>query len=192
MHRIAALLFITSVTGGAGLARVSEARAACPLTAELRTAPDLSGTYVLDKKHSDDPGHALDEATQSMRRFKRNAVRKRMGDALKPADTLQIAVNGDTIALSTSGRLHLTTVPGAEAKSRTGEHGGSVQLASLWEGDTLVVKTTSDRFQREARYSLEPDGASIRVAITMSGGASSEPIRYALIYRRSSTTSNAT
>ena len=157
------------------------------ILATMSAGPDLSGTYLLDKKHSDDPSHAVDDATESMGRFRRNAARKKIGEALKPSDTLRISVSGDTIALSTSGRLHLATVPGAEAKSRTGKNGGSVQLSSAWEGDTLVVKTTSDRFQREARYSLEAGGAAIRVAITMSGGGSGEPIHYALVYRRAET-----
>lgn len=157
------------------------------IMATMSASPNLSGTYLLDKTHSDDPRHAVDDATESMGRFRRNAARKRIGEALKPSDTLRISVSGDTIALATSGRLHLTTVPGAEAKSRTGENGGSVQLSSAWDGDTLVVKTTSDRFHREARYSLESGGAAIRVAITMSGSGSGEPIHYALVYRRTDT-----
>jgi hypothetical protein len=183
MLKMAALLVTTFVSAGAVPGNLTAANA-LPSSAATRMAPDLTGTYLLDKKHSDDPGHALDDATESMRRFKRNAVRKRLGEALKPADTLRIAVTGDTVALATSGRLHLTTVPGAEAKSREGEKGGSVQLSSMWEGDTLVVRTTSERFEREARYSLASDGASLRVAITMSGSASNEPIRYALVYQR--------
>ena len=159
--------------------------AALIFMATVSTGPDLSGTYLLDKKHSDDPSHAVDDATASMGRFRRNAARKKIGEVLKPSDTLRVSVSGDTIALATSGRMHLTTVPGAEAKSRTGEKGGTVQLASTWEGDTLVVKTTSDRFQREARYSLEEGGAAMRVSITMSGSGSGEPIHYALMYRRS-------
>jgi len=184
MLKIAALLLIGSASAGASLAHASVASATCISDTAVSEAPDLSGTYVLDKKHSDDPTHALDDATASMGRFRRNAARKRIGEAMKPADTLRISAAGDTIALATSGRLHLTTVPGAEAKTRTGEKGGSVQLASAWEGDTLVVKTTSDRFAREARYSLESGGAAIRVAITMSGSGSGEPIHYALVYRR--------
>jgi hypothetical protein len=64
------------------------------------------------------------------------------------------------------------------------DRGGSIQVASTWDGDTLVVRTTSERFQRETRYSLDSDGASLRVAITMSGSASNEPIHCALIYQR--------
>jgi hypothetical protein len=160
------------------------------ILATMSTGPDLAGTYLLDKKHSDDPSHAVDDATESMGRFRRNAARKKIGEALKPSDTLRISASGDTIALATSGRLHLTTVPGAEAKTRTGEK-GSIEVSSAWVGDTLVVRTTSDRFQREARYSLEEGGAAIRVSITMSGGGSGEPIHYALVYRRTETTAGS-
>jgi hypothetical protein len=183
MFRIAALLLIGSAIIGASLTHATAASAAFT-SFTSRAAPNLSGTYLFDKKHSDDPSHALDEATQSMGRFKRKAVQKRMSEGLKPADTLRIAMAGDTVSLQTSGRLHLQTVPGAEPKSRTGENGGTVQLSSAWDGDTLVVTTASDRFQREARYALEPDGQSIRVAISMSGSKSSAPIQYALVYRR--------
>ena len=149
-----------------------------------RKTPDLSGTDGLDHSKSDDPGHALDDATSSMRRFKRNAVRKRLGGAMKPADTLRIAMHGDTIVLATSGRLHLSTGPGAAPTSRTGENGHSVQLASSWDGDTLVVKTTAEKFQREAHYSLAAGGNAIRIAITMSAGGSAGPFHYALVYDR--------
>lgn len=183
MFRIAALLLIGSTTVGAHLTHPAVANAA-RASSTIIAAPNLTGTYLFDKKHSDDPNHALDAATQSMGRFKRKAVEKRMSDALKPADTLRIAMAGDTVSLQTSGRLHLQTVPGAEATSRTGENGGSVRLASAWAGDTLVVKTTSDRFNREARYALAPDGGSITVAIAMSGSNASSPIQYSLVYRR--------
>ncbi len=152
--------------------------------AVLPGTPDLSGTYVLDKSRSDDPRKALEQATESMRRFRRNAVRKRMGDGLKPADTLQVSLAGDTVALSTSGRLHLTTVPGDPPKTREGENGRSAQLSSSWVGDTLVVKTSADRFQREARYYQVDDGGAIKVAITMSAGGNGTPMHYTLEYRR--------
>jgi hypothetical protein len=192
MLKTAALLFISSLSAGAQPMHRSDTIAVSAHATVTAAAPNLSGTYLLDRKHSDDPSHALDDATESMRRFRRNAVRKKLGEALKPADTLRIAVSGDTVALATSGRLHLTTIPGAEAKSREGEKGGSIQVASTWVGDTLVVKTTSERFQREARYSLDSGGASLRVAITMSGSASNEPIHYALVYQRLSGASEGT
>jgi hypothetical protein len=154
-------------------------------------APNLSGTYLLDHSKSDDPRHAIEDATSSMGRFKRNAVRSRLGDALKPADTLRIATHGDTVSLANSGRMRLATVPGGAPKSRTGEKGGTMSLASAWSGDTLVVKTTSEKFQREARYSLESDSSAMRVAITMSLGASDSPVHYVLVYRRSAADSSA-
>lgn len=179
MHKFATLL-----TAAALSSSVASATTRRTMTSAVQATPDLSGTYVLDPSRSDDPGHAADAATGSMRRFKRNAVRKRLNADMKPADTLRVAMRADTVVLATSGRLHLTTVPGATAKSRTGQRGGSAELASSWDGDTLVVKTTSEKFQREARYSRDSDGSSLRVAITMSGNGSANPISYVLVYTR--------
>jgi hypothetical protein len=172
MYSMTALLVIAALSSG----RAS--------TAPRTASANLTGTYVLDQSKSDDPSHAVGDATGSMGRFKRNAIRKRMGDALKPADTLRVAAAGDTISLATSGRMHFATVPGAAPKARTGEKGVTVQLASAWAGDTLVLTLTSDKFQREARYSLDNGGSGMRVAITMGGGQLASPIHYVLEYKR--------
>ena len=179
MYKFTTLLTITALSSR--LAFAVTPRAAAPA---VQVTPDLSGTYVLDPARSDDPGHASDAVTGSMRRLKRNAVRKRLNADMKPADTLRVAMRADTVVLTTSGRLHLTTVPGAAPRSRIGQKGGSAQLASLWDGNTLVVKTTSEKFEREARYSRDSDGSSIRVAVTMSGTGSTNQINYVLVYRR--------
>lgn len=146
-------------------------------------APDLSGTWVLDRKASDDPKKALEKATSSMRRRARRAVQERLGTALEPADTVRIAMRGDTVALTSSGRMRLTTVPGGAGRSFEGENGRSAQTASAWNGDALVVRTESEQFRREVRYTLD-DGERLRVAITMTAARLSQPISYALVYRR--------
>jgi hypothetical protein len=145
---------------------------------------DLSGTYVIDRSASDDPKRALEAATSSMRRFKRNAINKRIEDEVKPADTLAITEHGDSIVLNTSGRLHLTVVPGGDAKSRTGAKGGTAEMTSAWQGEALVVKTATEKFQRETRYTLDGDKSRMRVVVTMRAEQLSQPISYTLVYRR--------
>lgn len=162
------------------------AAAARPVTTP-GAAPDLAGTYVIDRGASDDPKKAIEKAMQSMRRFKRNAINKRMQNEMKAADTLRIAQHGDSITLAASGRPRMTVVPGS-SKSRTGQRGGTVESAGEWQGNTLVVKTSSERFDREARYSLDGDGSRVRVAITMRAERLSEPIKYTLVYRRAADT----
>lgn len=166
---------------------------ACALTlggaAAVRSAtvpaatPNLSGTYVIDRNASDDPRKAVEKATSSMRRFKRNAVNSRFQDEMKAPDTLHIAQRGDSVILTTSGRLRMTVVPG-QPTSRTGQRGGTMETAGAWEGNSLVVRTTAERFQREARYGLDGDGARIRVAVAMRAEQLSQPISYTLVYRR--------
>ena len=59
-----------------------------------------------------------------------------------------------------------------------------METAGVWEDSSLVVRTTADRFQREARYALDGDGARIRVAVAMRAEQLSQPINYTLVYRR--------
>lgn len=175
MHTRAHLLAACALALGAAIA-------ARPVPSQSVT-PDLSGTYVIDRGASDDPKKAVEKATSSMRRFKRNALNKRLQDDMKTADTLRIAQRGDSVTLAASERVRMTVVPGTP-KSRTGQRGGTVETAGEWQGNALLVKTTAERFQREARYSLEGDGSRIRVAIAMRAEQLSEPIRYTLVYRR--------
>jgi hypothetical protein len=147
-------------------------------------APDLSGTYVIDRSASDDPRRALEASLSSMGRFKRRAVDKKLADAMKPADTVAVAMHGDTVVLTTSGRLHVSVVPGGDAKSRSGNKGGSAELSAAWQGETLVVTTTSEKFRRETRYSLDGDRSRLRIAVTMRAEKLSQPIVYTLVYRR--------
>jgi hypothetical protein len=183
MYRLAALLLVPIVSI-AGTSLTGARSSAAPARSALRPAPDLSGTYVLDRKASDDPRHAVDQALSSMRRFKRNAIKKRLDDAMKPADTLHVCTSGDTVAITTSGRMRLTTVPGGEARTLNGQNGRSMQIASSWEGDALVVRMTSANFRRETRYALENGSARIRVEVTTTAEQLSQPIHYALVYVR--------
>ena len=107
---------------------------------------DLSGTYVIDHSASDDPRKAVEKATSSLRRFKRNAVNSRLQDAMKTPDTLHITQRGDSVMLATSGRLHMTVVPG-QPTSRTGQRGGTAETAGAWVGNALVVRTTASNRQ---------------------------------------------
>jgi len=142
---------------------------------------NLSGTYVIDRTASDDPRKAVEQALSSRRRRLRGGS-NRISDAMETADTVRIATRGDTVALTTSGRLRLTTVPGAPGKSYEGKRGKSAESSSSWDGNVLVVRTTSDQFEREARYAL--DGSLLRIATTMTGPRLTQPIRYTLVYRR--------
>lgn len=158
------------------------AAVAAPATAHT-SPPDLSGTYVIDRSASDDPARAIEKAMSSMRRFKRNAVKRRLQDGMKAADTLRITQRGDSVMLQPSGRRRVTIVAG-EAKSRTGQRGGTAEMEGDWQGDTFVVRTTSERFSREVRYSLGSDGSRMRIAVTMRAERLSQPIGYVLLYRR--------
>ena len=109
---------------------------------------------------------------------------KKLADAMKPADTVAVAMHGDTVVLTTSGRLHVSVVPGGDAKSRSGNKGGSAELSAAWQGETLVVTTTSEKFRRETRYSLDGDRSRLRIAVTMRAEKLSQPIVYTLVYRR--------
>ena len=146
-----------------------------------RPAPDLSGTYVIDRSASDDPGRKLESSMSSMGRFKRRAVDKKLGEAMQPADTVRISMHADTVVLTTSGRMHLSVVPGADARTRSGGKGGSAELAADWQGETLVVKTTSETFKREAHYSLDGDRARLRIGVTMTAQKLSQPVVYTLV-----------
>ena len=169
------LLLACALTVGAAAAASSPRYPVVP--------PDLSGTYVIDHSASDDPRKAVEKATSSLRRFKRNAVNSRLQDAMKTPDTLHITQRGDSVMLATSGRLHMTVVPG-QPTSRTGQRGGTAETAGAWDGNALVVRTTAERFQRETRYALSGDGARIRVAVAMRAEQLSQPISYTLVYRR--------
>ncbi|MBX6332192.1 MAG: hypothetical protein IRY91_10140 [Gemmatimonadaceae bacterium] len=178
MYRLVALLLVPLVTLGGTRGPTDPERSA------LRPAPDLAGTYVLDRKASDDPRRAVDQALTSMRRFKRNAIKKRLDDGMKPADTLHVRTSGDTVAITTSGRMRLTTVPGGEARTLTGQNGRSMQIASGWEGSALVVRMTSASFRRETRYALDDANARLRVEVTTTAERLAQPIHYTLVYDR--------
>jgi hypothetical protein len=175
MYRNAGYLIATALTLGVAAGHTPPAVAAA--------AAGLAGTYVIDRHASDDPRKAVEEALPSRRRRLRGGSNK-LGDAMEPPDTIRIATHGDTIALTTSGRLHLTTVPGAGDQSYEGGHGKSAESASAWEAGTLVVRMRSEQFDREARYALDSGGSLLRIATTMTAPRLSQPIRYTLVYHR--------
>jgi hypothetical protein len=125
------------------------------LVAVAVAAPDLSGTWVLDKAKSDAP-------------------QGRGGEPGQPVDiTMVVKQAGNDLAINTKRGETATdakyTLDGKESKNPAGRGGESVSKATV-AGDTIVIETTMDMgrgpMTSKTVYALSDGGKVLTITTT--------------------------
>jgi opacity protein-like surface antigen len=148
---------------------VALATLASPLAAQA-THPDFSGKWALDPKSIDSP-MAPTSATMTV---------------VQDAKTLKIDQSmssqmGDQTASLTYN------LDGSPSKNTVNAQGMAIELNSTanWEGNVLVIKTTADvqgqPLVQSGRWSLDPDGKTMREQLDMSVAGQSMSMKMAFI-----------
>jgi hypothetical protein len=138
-------------------------------------APNLAGTWVLDRDQSEFPQR---DGAEGKRRHGGMRESRGPGEA-----KLTVAQDGNTLkvtrSLARNGKertfTETYTLDGAEQTSKG--HGGTVVTKALYDGDRLLVNTSQTMTTKEGErqmsrasvWTVSPDGQTLTIQTTMQG-----------------------
>jgi hypothetical protein len=123
---------------------------------------------------------AIDEATESMGRFRRGRARGRLAERTSPPPSLTIELEGSKVTMGSRDR-RLELELGAPPIEVSGE-AGKAQLSARMEGARLVVEAQSDNGTRTTTY--RADEGRLSMEVSMKGERLARPLDYATTYVR--------
>jgi hypothetical protein len=145
--------------------------------------PSMEGSYMLVPEQSDRVEAAVKRATDGGGFFVRTAGRRLLTGRLRPAEQLRIAVTDSLVVLRSDDEperaIAVVADPGDSPWNGHGEGDGPAAFA-WWHGTVLAVRFMEDEGIREYRYSLDPDGRTLRVEVRVSGDRLPRPVKLSL------------
>ena len=129
----------------------------------------------------------MKEATDGAGFFIRTLGRRLLTGKLAPAQQLVITVTDSLIVMrSEQGpERSVVVVNDPEESPRTGHgEGGRPEALAWWHGTVLAVRFTEDEGMREYRYTLDPDGRTLRLEVRVDGDKLPRPVELSLTYVR--------
>ncbi|HEX7049680.1 MAG TPA: hypothetical protein VF188_05660 [Longimicrobiales bacterium] len=144
----------------------------------------LAGRFAYVADESDDIEQAIDRGTAELNFFKRPIARGRLRDVNAAYQTVEIEQTRSSIAIGFDGHPPIVT-PADGAPIRWRRDDGEVfRVRAEWLDDALIQVFTADDGQRENLYTLDPDGRTLRMRVTITSRQLPAPIVYTLVYRR--------
>lgn len=177
-HRLVLRLLLALTFFGAFLARYGVASA----WAQGAQHP-LEGRYRLVEAESDDVRAAIERGTDRMNFVRRALARRGLEGAGAAYRDIAITSSDSLLAISMDG--HAPVVSPADGRPTEWEAGGTrYRVRTAWLDGALRQTFVGDGAQRENLYSLDDDGQTLRVRVTLTSGQLPAPIVYTLVYRR--------
>src|SRR5690349_12886030 len=153
--------------------------------ATFAQAGTIAGTYVLDRKASDDVEKAIQAAVKDMNFVTRPIARGRLNKTNKPYERVTIATSGANTVVT------IDTLPPRQAPSngtaidwKRPADGEKMKLSMKWDGGHLVETFKPEDGQRVNEYVLSPDGATLTMHVTLTSPRLPKPVKYNLVYRK--------
>jgi hypothetical protein len=158
--------------------------------------PGLAGVFQVGPGADDEVDRAIRAATEGAGFFVRTLGRRMLGEKLQPVATIRIALTDSTASITTAADEELRTpLSGAGASDPTGAgdsdaaHEGAPKtpadaVITRWDGAALVRTFREDEGIRRYRYTLDPDGRTLRVRVRVEGSKLPRPVEYELTYHR--------
>ena len=157
--------------------------AAFPLPARAQS-PALEGSYTLVAETAGEINRAIEGAIRQMNFVIRPIARGRLRKTNIPYARLRVTVTPTEITTVVDrGNPVVTPSNGTIVKWRR-EDGETFDVSTSWQGEKLQQTFRAEDGQRENIYSLDPDGATLSLAVTLTSPRLSAPVRYTLKYRR--------
>ena len=150
-----------------------------------RAQEGLAGTWKLAVSSAETSQRraAVETATQELPSFMQARGREKLEERTTPPPQIRIAITGDRVELTQSGRTLSVTVGGAAVPIEFEGRRGSAQ-ASRRDGH-LVITMQGDKGIRTTTYLLSEDGQRMVLDVQFAPKALSTPVRYRVTYKRS-------
>lgn len=141
--------------------------------------PEVAGVFELGPGASEEVDRAIRTATEGAGFFVRTLGRRMLGEKLQPVPTIRIVLTDSTASITTEAAEELRTPLSGPDSS-----GPTDAVMTRWDGATLVRTFREDEGVRRYRYTLDPDGRTLRVGVRVEGSKLPRPVEYELTYHR--------
>ena len=147
----------------------------------------LTGTYRLDPTRSDDPSHAADRATQSIRYSDRTRVRDQVAARLESPDQIAIELRGRDVTLASSRAPQITFAADGTERVETAPSGRTIRARATLNGEQLTVSSTGDT-GNQFNVTFDPieNGRALRVTRRVYVQGLSNPVVVQSVYQKTS------
>ena len=175
----AAVALPSLLVGGAAVATIALPRVA------VAQAGTIAGTYVLDRKASDNVEKAIQAAVKDMNFITKPIARGRLNKTNQPYQRVIIATAGANTVIT------IDSLPPRQAPSngtpidwKRPADGEKMKLSMKWDGGHLVETFKPEDGQRVNEYVLSPDGSTLTMHVTITSPRLPKPLKYNLVYRK--------
>ena len=157
--------------------------AAFPFPARAQS-PALEGSYTLVAETAGEISRAIEAAIRPMNFLIRPVARGRLRKTNVPYARLRLTVApAEITTIADRGNPVVTPSNGTIVKWRR-EDGETFDVSTSWQGEKLHQTFRAEDGQRENVYSIEADGTTLNLAVTLSSPRLAAPVKYTLRYRR--------
>jgi hypothetical protein len=146
----------------------------------------LDGDYQYVAEGSDDINRAIEQAIASMNFITRPVARSRLRKTNLPYRTLRISHTAAEVTTVPDSRDAVTSPADGSPIRWRREDGEMLTVTTRWEGESLRQTFVADDGQRVNLYSLEPDGRTLLMRVTVTSPRLPKPLTYAVRYARRS------
>ncbi len=170
LRQLRHLLNVVWLAGGAALAQPTQ----------------LEGTYTLDSAASEDVRAAIEVTVSKMGFITRPIARGRLAKANPAYDRLVFGGGPAQVSVQMGKHEPIVTPADGTAVGWRREDGEQFEVSTRWASGALEQRFSTPEGQRLNTYSPAPDGRSLTMSVAVTSPRLPVPLRYKLVYRRSS------
>ena len=146
-------------------------------------AASLAGEWSHDAAKSDNVDKAIERAVEKVNFVIRGMAHGRLKSTNQPYHHVSITQKGGDTHLKTDDRAPI--VSNAKGVKWTREDGQKYDVTMVWKGETRLEQTfQNDEGKRVNVYTLNPDGKSMVMEVTVTSPKLPVPLTYSLAYKR--------
>lgn len=148
--------------------------------------PRLEGDYRLVPEAGDDVAAVIETAVGEMNLILRYLARRRLLDTNPSHLRVGIRFDKAGVNLLRHGLPPIRVPLDGRRVDWVREDGEHFLVHCLWEGPVLLQHFAAADGERQNRYRLSPDGQTLTLEVRITSPRLESPLRYRLVYRRSS------
>lgn len=146
-------------------------------------AASLAGEWSHDAAKSDNVDKAIERAVEKVNFVIRGMAHGRLKSTNQPYHHVSITQKGGDTHLKTDDRAPI--VSNAKGVKWKREDGQIYDVTMVWKGETRLEQTfQNDEGKRVNVYTLNPDGKSMVMEVTVTSPKLPVPLHYSLAYKR--------
>ncbi len=149
-----------------------------------QTTNDLTGIYAYVPSASDDIETAIRAATDDMNFIVGPIARGRLRKTNYPYETIQISATPQTVTIVTDGRAPIVTSASGSPIEWQREDGETFDVSTRFIGGSLEQTFQAEDGTRANRYTLDAEGNTLTMMVTVSSPKLEAPMVYSLVYQR--------